>query len=117
MLVADTVLRFLSKGDGSFIVGSQTPGGNFGTPPTAAWTQIPGDFNGDGKSDFAMLAGTTILTLQANGPPFHRLTTVTTGTGASTSVAYQPVPVANLIWLAVDRESGDAAARCWICAD
>ncbi len=27
------------------------------------------------------------------------------------------VPVANPILLAVDRESGDAAARCWICAD
>jgi hypothetical protein len=27
------------------------------------------------------------------------------------------VPVANSIRLAVDRESGDAAARCWICAD
>jgi hypothetical protein len=28
-----------------------------------------------------------------------------------------PVPVANAIPLAVDRESGNAAAQWWICAD
>jgi len=49
---------FLSKGDGTFSTPIQSyPGGwNFGIP--SSWEAITGDFNGDGKSDYARLGGT-----------------------------------------------------------
>lgn len=67
MLVADVVLRFMSNGDGSVAVGSQLPGGNFGSPVLASWMPIVGDFNGDGKTDYALLAGNTLYTFFSAG--------------------------------------------------
>jgi hypothetical protein len=55
--------------DGTFIAGSYgIPNGwSFGTPPTPSWMPIIGDFNGDGKTDFAMLNQTTLHTFRSNG--------------------------------------------------
>jgi hypothetical protein len=60
---------FLSNGDGTFsISGSANPNGwNFGAPPDANWTPIVGDFNGDGKTDFAFASGTTVNVLLSKG--------------------------------------------------
>jgi hypothetical protein len=92
LLGGNSVYNFLSLGDGTFLSAPSTmpTGINFGIPANSSWLQIPGDFNGDGKADFALLAGTTVYTFQANGPPFNQLTTITTGVGAITTVTYQP---------------------------
>jgi hypothetical protein len=65
-----TVLNVsLSNGDGTFSASSFTfPNGwNFGSPPAANWTLITGDFNGDGKADFAFAGGNSIYVLLSNG--------------------------------------------------
>jgi hypothetical protein len=62
-----SITTFLSKGDGTFSNVAQTFTGSLGAPPTSAWTPISGDFNGDGKSDFAFAGGTTIFTFMSNG--------------------------------------------------
>src|SRR5579871_984999 len=60
---------FLSKGDGSFsILGQGYPGGTtLGSPPRNYGTIITGDFNGDGKSDFAYVNNTNYVIFRANG--------------------------------------------------
>jgi hypothetical protein len=56
---ASQLFVFMSNGDGTFNVTFKTlSGDNLGEPPSANWITIVGDFNGDGKTDFAMLGGT-----------------------------------------------------------
>ncbi|MGZ3236215.1 MAG: FG-GAP-like repeat-containing protein [Burkholderiaceae bacterium] len=66
------VYTFLSKGDGSYTPSSQVlyTGWNFGAPGT--YYLIFGDFNGDGKTDFAFAGGapgasTVVYTFLSNG--------------------------------------------------
>jgi endonuclease/exonuclease/phosphatase family metal-dependent hydrolase len=47
----------LSNGDGTFTKVQQSLGWGFGTPPSAQFTLVAGDFNGDGKTDFAFIGG------------------------------------------------------------
>ena len=39
----------------------------WGTPPTASWTPFSGDFNGDGKTDFALVSGINFNTYLSKG--------------------------------------------------
>jgi hypothetical protein len=67
-LVANNVIYgFLSNGDGTFAQTSQVIGANFGSPPSAEYTLVPGDFNGDGKSDYALVANNVIYGFLSNG--------------------------------------------------
>ena len=60
---------FLSNGDGTFsAVCSAYPGGlSFGTPITPNYAVLSGDFNGDGKSDFAIMVDKIYYTFLSNG--------------------------------------------------
>jgi hypothetical protein len=58
-----------SNGDGTF-TGSTfvyPNGWNFGSPPSQKYVPISGDFNGDGKTDFAYSSGTTLFMMMSNG--------------------------------------------------
>jgi hypothetical protein len=87
---------FASNGDGTFQqTGVTVPNApNFGTPITL-WTPIVGDFGGDGKTDYALIAGATqyaFMTDTVSGQhPFSRLTSITTGLGATIAITYQPL--------------------------
>jgi hypothetical protein len=65
---ADIVLSFISKGDGSWAVSGQPfpSGWNFGVPGTS-FELISGDFNGDGKTDFAFFGNGSNATFISNG--------------------------------------------------
>ena len=69
MLGSVSVDVFLSNGDGSFTAtgSSYATGDVFGYPPSAAWTPVVGDFNGDGKTDFAMLGSVSVDVFLSNG--------------------------------------------------
>src|SRR6266446_4639234 len=62
------VETFLSKGDGTFVLG-WFPIPNGGVGSLANWTLIVGDLNGDGKTDFALAAnnGMGVETFLSNG--------------------------------------------------
>ncbi len=84
----------LGNGDGSFSEFAFTyPNGwNFGNPPEQNYAPILGNFNGDGKMDFAYAGATTLYMLQAtSSPPNFLLRTVTNGLGATTTFTYQPL--------------------------
>jgi hypothetical protein len=50
------VHTLISKGDGTFIPIQSTIGGwYFGSPPTAIYTLVTGDFDGDGRTDFGFV--------------------------------------------------------------
>jgi hypothetical protein len=95
VLVQGTASLFmLGNGDGSFSQSQYTyPNGwNFGTPPSANYVPITGDFNGDGKVDFAFAGAATLYMLQAtSSPPNYLLSTVTNGLGAAATFTYQPL--------------------------
>ncbi|MBI3774410.1 MAG: VCBS repeat-containing protein [Gammaproteobacteria bacterium] len=57
-LGANSAYIFISKGDGTFSesIANYPAGWNFGNP--SSWKAIAGDFNGDGKTDYARLGGT-----------------------------------------------------------
>ena len=71
---------FLSNGNGTFTAGgySYPAGWMFGYPPAAAWTPTVGDFNGDGRTDFAFLGSTYADLFLSNG----------NGTFAATTYSY-----------------------------
>ncbi|OJT17792.1 hypothetical protein BO221_43095 [Archangium sp. Cb G35] len=58
---------FFSKGDGTFsnLVQAYPPGWNFGNP--SPWKTIVGDFNGDGRTDYARVGGTYAHFFFSNG--------------------------------------------------
>jgi hypothetical protein len=89
---------FLSNGDGTFTASSFTYpyAWNFGMPPSSHYTPIIGDFNGDGKTDFAFAGATYISTFQAGGPPIYQLNAVTNGLGATTAFTYQLLTNGNI---------------------
>jgi hypothetical protein len=92
-----TAYVFLSSGynNGTFSYSSSAytfPNGwNFGHPPEANYTPVVGDFNGDGKTDFAFAGATSIYTFQSGGPLTYQLNAVTNGLGATTAFTYQPI--------------------------
>ena len=67
-LVQNASLRLhLSRGDGFFVESTQPLLSSFGEPPHASWTPITGDFNGDGRSDFAFLQNNVLWVYLSNG--------------------------------------------------
>jgi RHS repeat-associated protein len=52
-----SLYTFLSKGDATFTQAYQYTGWDFGQLPSASWTPLIGDFNGDGKTDFMYIGG------------------------------------------------------------
>jgi hypothetical protein len=99
MLSGTSLQVYLSNGDGTFSL-NVPPIGDYGSPPTANWTPIGGDFNGDGTSDFAFASnGTTTLNVYLNnGPPGDRVTSIATGLGATTAITYQPLTNSCCYW-------------------
>ncbi|HTO60932.1 MAG TPA: FG-GAP-like repeat-containing protein [Bradyrhizobium sp.] len=87
---------FTSNGDGTFAQNFTTIGCCvFGAPPRNNWAIVNGDFNGDGKTDFALLGGagaTSVFTSLANGNATDLVTAVSTGLsgGAAINVSYDP---------------------------
>ena len=62
MLSNNASYVLLSNGDGTFrgaAVAGYPLGSNYGGPPTYQYALFPGDFNGDGKADFAVVGGNT----------------------------------------------------------
>ena len=58
---------FLSNGDSTFaVIGWAYPGQNFGTDLTY-WQTITGDFDGDGRTDFARVGPTAVYVLFSTG--------------------------------------------------
>lgn len=60
---------FLSNGDGTFsgVAKAYASGSNFGVPPENGYAVLTGDFNGDGRTDFAMVATTNYWVFTSNG--------------------------------------------------
>jgi hypothetical protein len=87
------IYEFVSKGDGTFSYNTigMPNGWNFGAPPSANYWVMGGDFNGDGKSDFALMDGTHSYTVMANGSAGDVITAVTGGLGATTAITYEPL--------------------------
>jgi hypothetical protein len=87
------IYEFISKGDGTFNFNtlSMPNGWNFGSPPTANFFMFSGDYNGDGRSDFAFLETTHIYTVFANGGPGDVVTGITSGLGTQVTVTYAPL--------------------------
>ncbi|WP_315804678.1 MULTISPECIES: FG-GAP-like repeat-containing protein [unclassified Bradyrhizobium] len=87
------IYQFMSNGDGTF--GYRTLGMpygfNFGAPPAKNfWPQL-GDFNGDGRLEFAMVAGTNVYSVRADGAAGDVISTITSGLGATVSISYTPL--------------------------
>jgi hypothetical protein len=88
-----SIHQFISNGDGSFTFrASPMPNGwNFGSPPSALyWPQL-GDFNGDGRPDFAMLTGPNLYTVTTDGSVGDVITGVRSGLGTTATVTYLPL--------------------------
>ncbi|CCE06207.1 hypothetical protein BRAS3843_1640017 [Bradyrhizobium sp. STM 3843] len=61
---------FLSNGDGTFAATGEYPltnGWSFGSPPRASYDVITGDFNGDGRGDYALLGSAGRWVYLSNG--------------------------------------------------
>jgi uncharacterized repeat protein (TIGR01451 family) len=83
---------YVSNGDGTFAQqDTQALGTNFGSPPHATWTPLGGDFNGDGKSDFAFAGNGTIASFLGAGAVPDLLVSVTSGLGITTTITYAPL--------------------------
>jgi FG-GAP-like repeat len=69
LLANATMDVYLSNGDGTFThVGPNSYGGpTWGTPPQSLRLPIVGDFDGDGKTDWMMVSGTTQWVYLSNG--------------------------------------------------
>ncbi|WP_315759567.1 MULTISPECIES: FG-GAP-like repeat-containing protein [unclassified Bradyrhizobium] len=85
--------QFVSSGDGSFTYRTlgMPNGWNFGAPPTKDYWMQLGDFNGDGKVEFAMLSGTYIYTCLADAAVGDVIGTIVSGLGATITVSYAPL--------------------------
>jgi hypothetical protein len=82
---------FLNKGDGSFQpVKFACFSGSF-QYQGASFYLTTGDFDGDGKTDFAFIQGTTLWVFLANGPPADLIGSIQTGLLSTTSITYQPL--------------------------
>src|SRR6185312_11736860 len=58
---------YLSNGDGTFTLQFTALATTFGSPPSAGWATITGDFNGDGKTDYALVGSTNRYVYLSNG--------------------------------------------------
>jgi len=62
-----------------------------GSPPEASWSPIGGDFNGDGKSDFAFAGAGSAAAFLSVGDIPDLLATFTGGLGLVTAITYAPL--------------------------
>jgi Insecticide toxin TcdB middle/N-terminal region/Salmonella virulence plasmid 65kDa B protein/FG-GAP-like repeat len=87
------IYQFLSNGDGTFTFNTiaMPNSWNFGSPPTASYYLSAGDFNGDGKADFALMSAATIYTVTTNGSYGDMMVAITGGLGVTTSITYAPL--------------------------
>jgi hypothetical protein len=89
------VATWLSNGDGTFRTVGQTIYGDLGSPPSALWTPVTGDFIGNGNTDVAFISGSTsgnsIATLLAEGPQPDLLTFISSQTKTVGSVTVSSV--------------------------
>lgn len=83
------IMRF--HDDGSFAGTGVSYGWNFGTPQSALYSVVSGDFNGDGKTDVMVLGASTDALLMTQGGRPDLMTGITTGLGAQTNIAYAPL--------------------------
>jgi len=67
ILSNNTIQTYLGNPDGTFTLVSQTIGFSLGLDPTANWTPVIGDFNGDGKTDICWVGGSTLETFLSKG--------------------------------------------------
>jgi uncharacterized repeat protein (TIGR01451 family) len=88
-VTGNTIFTLLSKGDGNYVASSQSI--NVGGDTLGGASAVGGDFNGDGKSDFAVFGSSTLYTLLGNGGPGYLVTGIATGLGATTAITYQPL--------------------------
>ncbi|WP_189052645.1 FG-GAP-like repeat-containing protein, partial [Aliidongia dinghuensis] len=77
-----------SNGDGTFTNSTLNWGWGFGNPPTANFSVISGDFNGDGKTDVAVLNSTSYQVIGSKGGQPDLMTGITSGLGAQTQISY-----------------------------
>jgi hypothetical protein len=93
MIGNESQVVFLGNGNGTFTrQGTQSFGGtSFGTPPQQNYQIISGDFNGDGKTDFSVIAAESQYVFLADGPAADFVQTITTGLGATTTITHQPI--------------------------
>jgi FG-GAP-like repeat/Insecticide toxin TcdB middle/N-terminal region len=83
---------FLNNGDATF-AGQTQPLPN-GLSFTGNFIPVSGDFNGDGRSEYLLVNGngySTQYVFTSNGPIGDLLVSITTGTGAVTSLTYLPL--------------------------
>jgi 6-phosphogluconolactonase (cycloisomerase 2 family) len=87
LVTATEIYGFLSNGDGTFSAQSapMPHSWDFGSPPSASYTPVVGDLNGDGKTDFALVSGTAVFTfISAGNGTFNSM--------PSTTPYYYPMP-------------------------
>ena len=92
------VYEFISSGDGTFRYNTVATANswNVGNPPSASFTLLGGDFNGDGNTDFAFMDATHIYTNFIGGGAFDVITTTTSGLGAANTMTYAPLTSASI---------------------
>jgi FG-GAP-like repeat len=74
LIGGNQIYGFLSNGDGTFTLTGQTLSANFGSPPSSSYDIVLGDFNGDGRSDFRLIAGAQIYGFLSKGDGTFTLT-------------------------------------------
>jgi hypothetical protein len=99
LLGPQTQYVFTSNGDGTFSGKQNSPvmgASNFGSPPSAAYAVIGGDYNGDGLTDYLLIANTSQYVFLANGPTSDSVSSIANGIGASSAITYQPLTKASV---------------------
>src|SRR5678815_1723433 len=85
-----------SNGGGAFTTPVYSyPGWDFGANPSY-WQRITGDFNGDGKTDFARLGPTYAHVFLSAGTIGDLATSISDGLGSVYSIAYKPLTDASV---------------------
>jgi hypothetical protein len=100
---AAQLFTFKSNGDGTFAINfTTTTGDDFGELSTGNWYTFMGDWNGDGKTDLALLGGVPpsgaaqLFTFLAQGQPTNLMSSVSSGLGATTSITHTPLTSASV---------------------
>ena len=90
------VRALLSDGDGTFTAGPEVRPVSSGTYGSDDWARGLGDVNGDGRADLVFHSastsstGITVRAFVSTSAAHGRLTSITNGLGATTTIAYTP---------------------------
>ena len=85
---------FLNNGNGTFTGQMQSLANGVTFSSATSFIQVGGDFNGDGRSDYNLIdhrGYSYQYAFRSNGPIGDLLVSITTGTGAVTSLTYLPL--------------------------